>query len=210
MRLIYHLFTIFAITTSIFTNMKKIFSFSVVAIAMLLALGSCSEKKRDTIIITKKQPIIVKASKPQKMGDYTQSRSVEWLGNKYTVESRFMADTSLPLTSDGVNKYYDNLIRVRIIRADGSEFFNRTFKKTDFQSYVDDYYYKKGALLGIVYVKTVSNALVFAASVGNPDKSSDEYVPLVLKINNFGAVTISKDSQLDTSTDPSEEEEESV
>ncbi len=188
--------------------MKKILNFSVAILALLVALGSCSEKKKDTIIITKKQPIIVKPSKPQKMGDYTQSRSVEWMGNKYTIESKLTADTTLPLTSDGVNKYYDNVIQIRIIRADGSEFFSRAFKKTNFQSYVEDYYYKNGALLGIVYVKTEGNHLIFAASVGNPDKSSDEYVPMVLKINNFGAVTISKDSQLDTGTDSQEEEDE--
>ena len=190
--------------------MKKIFSFSVVALALLMALASCSEKKKDTIIITKKQPIIVKARKPQKMGDYIQSRSVEWVGNKYTIESKLTADPSLPLTSDGLNKYYDNVISIRIVRADGSEFFNRTFKKSDFESYVEDYYYKNGALLGIVYVKSEGNNLIFAASVGNPDKSSDEYVPMVLKINNFGAVTIAKDSQLDTTTDSQNEEEADV
>jgi len=32
----------------------------------------------------------------------------------------------------------------------------------------------------------------FAASVGSPDKSSDEYVPLVLTVNNLGTVSISK------------------
>ena len=39
--------------------------------------------------------------------------------------------------------------------------------------------------------------LVFAASVGNPDKSSDEYVPLVLKISKLGTVTITQDEDLE-------------
>ncbi len=172
-----------------------------------LTVASCSEKKKDNIIITKKKPTIVKPAKPKKMGDYTQSRTVEWLGNKYTVESKLMADESLPLATDGAAKYYDNRVSLRIMRADGSEFFKRTFAKTDFEKYVDNIYYKSGALLGIVYVETSDNVLTFAASVGNPDKSSDEYVPLVLKVDRFGNVSISKDTQMDTTTDMEEPEE---
>ncbi|MGV2541533.1 DUF4738 domain-containing protein, partial [Bacillus pumilus] len=51
------------------------------------------------------------------------------------------------------------------------------------------------------------NRLLFAASVGNPDKSSDEYVPLVLRIDNFGNVTVFKDTRLDTESDTQQEED---
>ena len=54
------------------------------------------------------------------------------------------------------------------------------------------------ALLGIVFDKAEGDNLVFAASVGSPDRMSDEYVPLVLKISRFGDVRISKDTQMDT------------
>ena len=39
---------------------------------------------------------------------------------------------------------------------------------------------------------------MFAASVGSPDRNSDEYVPLVLKVSRFGDIKISKDTQMDT------------
>ena len=55
-----------------------------------------------------------------------------------------------------------------------------------------------GALLGIVFDKAEGDNLCFAASVGSPDITSDEYLPLVLKISRMGAVSISKDQVLDT------------
>ena len=99
------------------------------------------------------------------------------------------------------SKFYDNTITLEIKRKDGSVFFSRTFKKADFDSKVDDIYKKNSVLLGIVLDVVEGNRLVFAASVGSPDKMSDEYVPLVLKIDNLGGVAISKDSQLDTGSD---------
>ena len=96
------------------------------------------------------------------------------------------------MASDGTSEFYDNRVNVRILRSDGSEFFAGSFTKSNFKSYVDENYYKNGALLGIVFDKVVGNQLRFAASVGSPDKSSDEYVPLVLTVNNLGTVSISK------------------
>lgn len=175
--------------------MKKILKLFLVVGLILLA--SCKEKKESTIIITEK-PKPAAPSAPKKMGDYKQTRRVEWRGGVYTIETQLMAVDSLPLAKDGNQKYYDNKINLRIVRADGSVFFQRDFTKSYFKSYVDDIYYKDGALLGIVFVKAEEDALCFAASVGSPDKSSDEYVPLVLRINNLGAISVSKDTQLDT------------
>ncbi|MBM6992174.1 MAG: DUF4738 domain-containing protein [Prevotella sp.] len=189
--------------------MKRIIVMSALAMAVLV-LVSCKEKKSNTIIITKKKTEQVVAPKTRKMGDYTQSRSVNWMGKKYTVVTNLVADPTLPLASDGFARYYDNRITLRVIRADGTEFLKREFTKSFFKEYVDNTYYKEGALLGIVYVKTSGNQLLFAASVGNPDKSSDEYVPLVLKVDNFGNVTVSKDTRLDTDSDTNEEEDEGV
>ena len=128
------------------------------------------------------------------------------MGSTYQVLVERKADESLPLADDGQgNKYYDNRITVKIIRKDGSEFFNRTFVKEDFSAYVDALYKKNSALLGIVLDRAEADYLVFAASVGSPDKMSDEYVPLVMKVSRFGDVKISKDTQLDTMSEGSED-----
>ena len=76
-----------------------------------------------------------------------------------------------------------------ILRKDGSEFFSRTFTKSDFDSCIDDSYKDKGALLGIVFDRAEGDYLYFAASVGSPDKTSDEYIPMVLKLSKTGSVS---------------------
>ena len=183
--------------------MNKSFHFSLAALAgaVLLTCASCSEKKKSDVIITHKP--VVKVSKTiAKVGDYKQEREVEWLGARYKVIVERKAAGSLPVVDDGTgSKFYDNVITVTIRRKDGSEFFHRSFKKTDFESKVDDIYRKNSVLLGIVLDTAQGNHLVFAASVGSPDKMSDEYVPLVMKIDNRGGVSIAKDSQLDTASD---------
>ena len=176
-------------------------SFFIVAWAAM-SLGvvvSCKEKPRTTDIIVKKP-----APKPkkgvQKMDEYRQVRDVEWLGGTYKVVAERKPDTSLPQAVDEQgNRYYDNRITLTISRPDGTAFFNRTFSKTDFAQYVDDDN-ADGALLGM-FDRADGGSLIFAASVGSPDKMSDEYVPLVLTVSRGGTVSIVKDTQLDTASD---------
>ena len=177
--------------------MKRINYILLMAFAAGL-MASCSEKKQSNVIIAPKPVAQVKKS-TQKMSEYEQARDVDWVGSTYKVVVKRSSDTELPLVKvDENNKYYDNVIQVRVLRKDGSEFFNRTFKKSDFSEYLDAHTQEAGALLGIVYVKAEGNYLYFAASVGSPDVTSDEYVPLVLKISRMGSVSISKDQVLDT------------
>lgn len=177
--------------------MKRINYILLAALTAALATG-CTEKKKSNIIIAPK-PVAKVQKSTQKMSDYEQARDVEWLGSTYKVVVKRVSDSSLPIVKlDENNKYYDNKITIRIIRSDGSEFFNRTFTKDGFESYLDKHTKESGALLGIVYVKAEGDNLCFAASVGSPDVTSDEYVPMVLKITRMGAVSISKDQLLDT------------
>lgn len=178
--------------------MKRInYIFFMTLVAGLLV--SCAEKKKSNIIIAPK-PVAKVVNKPiQKMSGYEQSREVEWVESTYKVVVKRMSDKELPIVKiDDTNKYYDNKITLRVLRKDGTEFFNRTFTKSDFESCLDQHTKEQGALLGIVYVKAAGDNLFFAASVGSPDVASDEYVPMVLKISRMGVVSISKDQLLDT------------
>lgn len=169
--------------------------------------SSCSEKKRSDVIIAPK-PQAPKPKKTQKMSEYEQARDVEWLGSTYKVIVKRVADADLPLAQgDDNTKYFDNKITVRILRKDGTEFFNRTFLKADFTGYLDEHTKSSGALLGLVFVEADGNNLSFAASVGSPDVTSDEYVPLVVKISRMGAVSVGKDTQLDTGGDDESDEQ---
>lgn len=171
-------------------------------------LTSCSEKKKSDVIIAPK-PEAPKPKKTQKMSEYEQTREVEWLGSKYKVSVKREADTSLPLAvGDDKTKYYDNKITVRILRKDGTEFFNHTFTKSEFSEYLDANTKEDGALLGLVFVKSDANSLSFAASVGSPDVTSDEYVPLVVNISRMGEISMGKDTQLDTGGDDDDDTDE--
>ena len=61
-------------------------------------------------------------------------------------------------------------------------------------------------MLGLVYVQAEGNNLVFAGSVGSPDVTSDEYVPLVVKISRMGAGSVGKDTKLDTGSDEEDDD----
>lgn len=178
--------------------MKKSAITLIVAALATIAIVSCKEKKNSEHIITTKP--VEEAKKPtQEIGNYDMTTPVDWVGSTYQVVVERKADHSLPLADDGQgNKYYDNRISLKILRKDGSVFFSRVFTKDDFSRYVDALYQKNSALLGIVLDRAETDHLIFAASVGSPDKMSDEYVPLVMKISRFGDVSISKDTQMDT------------
>ena len=178
--------------------MKKSAITLLVAALATIAIVSCKEKKTSEHIITTKP--VEEAKKPtQEIGNYDMTTPVDWVGSTYQVVVERKADHSLPLADDGQgNKYYDNRISLKILRKDGSVFFSRVFTKNDFSRYVDALYQKNSALLGIVLDRAETDHLIFAASVGSPDKMSDEYVPLVMKISRFGDVNISKDTQMDT------------
>ncbi len=169
---------------------------SVLTIMLLLALMGCSKKKESNIIIAKTE----KATPPQApvaTGNRRLSNEVEWVGNRYKIETALEADSSLALASDGSRRYYDNCVKVSIIRADGSHFFDKSFTKTDFKSCVEPSFFKDGALLAVVFLNAEGKQLRFVATVGNPDSSSDESQSVLMKIDNFGNVRIEKGDVLD-------------
>lgn len=193
-----------------FVRMKKheilvMKPFAAALLIVSLAFVSCKKEQKATVIIAKK-PARTERKAIQRVGDCHDSRRVEWGGSTYAVAVERTADTSLPLVADeGGNRYYDNAITLTIEREDGTTFFRRRFTKSDFAGSIaaDD---SHGALLGIVFDYADDTTLYFAASVGSPDKLSDEYVPLVLAISRNGDITIKKDTHLDTASNDGSDE----
>ncbi|MCI2088203.1 MAG: DUF4738 domain-containing protein [Prevotella sp.] len=189
--------------------MKKIIFAAAVLVLLDGALISCSSKKKSNDIIVPKSAVIPAKEKTQSMSPFHDVRTVSWMGETYTIDVLRKSDPSLPQAQvDENTKYDDNQITVKVVRKNGSVFFSRTFTKSDFSSYIDDDTKKKGALLGIIFVKAESSNLLFAVSVGSPDVTSDEYIPLVMKLSHTGTVDISKDNSLDTGSDTQSDEEE--
>ena len=173
--------------------MNKNLILALIAVPCLLA--SCGQKKQHDDIIVEH----TEAPKPQapiRMQDYKDVKDVQWLGKQYQIEVSRTADDSLKMVKDETGqKFVDNRITLRVIRTDGSVFCSKTFTKAAFDACLDDDYRKTGILEGFVFDKAEGNQLFFAASVCHPQ--TDEYIPMVVTISNFGEVGISKDQQME-------------
>ncbi len=169
---------------------------SVLTLMLLLALMGCSKKKESSIIIAPTEKAAPPPA-PVATGDRRLSNEVEWVGRRYKIMTALEADSSLALASDGQRRYFDNRVKVSILRADGSHFFDKAFTKADFKSCVEPAFYKDGALLAIVFLKAEGKQLRFVATVGNPDSSSDESQSVLMAIDNLGNVRVEKGDVLD-------------
>lgn len=189
--------------------MKRKNVVTLLAVIIAVALVACGEKKKSEDVIAKRVVPTV-SSTPQRMQAYTDERDVNWIGKKYHVAIHRQSADSLPMVKDETGqKFVDNLITLSVSRQDGSVFYSRSFRKTDFQQYLDADYSKTGILEGFVFDKADGDWLVFAASVSHPQ--TDEYIPLVVRLSRMGQLTMERDSQMDTSSDmpqqdPSSEE----
>ena len=169
---------------------------TILALAALAALAGCKEKKQTEDIIAPRMEV-VKPSGPIRMQPYNDTRSVQWLGKEYKVEVSRTPSDSLPKVKDEKGQQFvDNRITLVVRRADGSVAIQKSFTKATFESYVDAAYRKGGILEGFVFDAVDGQQLEFAASICLPQ--TDEYIPLEVKIDNFGNVKIERDSQMDT------------
>ena len=164
-------------------------------IAVPLLLASCGKKKQSNDIIVQN----VETPKPQapiRMQDYRQTTDVQWLGKQYQVEVARTASDSLAMVKDEIGqKFVDNRITLKVIRQDGTVFCTKTFTKAAFASCLDDDYRKTGILEGFVFDRAEGNQLFFAASVSHPQ--TDEYIPIVVTLSNFGEVGVSRDDTIE-------------
>lgn len=186
-------------------RMKRYLFILMAAATMLTA---CQEKKQSTVIIAPK-PEAPKPSGPVVMQDMNAQNDVEWIGKTYKVVVSRKVDRELPMVEvEQGKKAYDNRINLRILRPDGSEFFNRDFTKQAFASCLDESTKKNGVLLGIVLDRADGDNLIFAASVGSPDVLSDEFIPMVLTVTRMGDVSIKRDTTMDTSNGQDQDDDE--
>ena len=168
------------------------------ALLMAVIAISCGKKKesKDIIVPTVE---VVKPKAPISMQPYNQQQEVKWLDKSYQGFIDRVADDSLRMVQDETGqKFVDNRITLRVVRADGSVFFKKVVTKSSFDAQLDDDYRQTGILEGLVFDKVDGNNLIFAGSVSHPQ--TDEYIPLVVTVSNFGNVTIKRDDQMDTNS----------
>ena len=177
--------------------MKKVIPFLLFAGIMML-VPACKEKKRvsDDIITSKYTP--KKPEAPIAMPADVRTSDIKWLDRKYTVKIEREAADSLPKVKDETGQYFiDNRITLSVIREDQSVFFRRTFTKSSFSSYLDDYFRSNAILGNMVLADVAKYELHFAISVMMPE-SDDEFIPLKLTVTNLGNISVARDTDLDT------------
>lgn len=169
---------------------------TVLCLTALAVLAGCKEKKQSVDIIAEKVEA-PKPSGPIRMQPYHDQRDVQWLGKSYMIEINRQPDDSLAMVTDETGqKFVDNRISLSVRRADGSIAISKTFLKRTFEACLNNTYLSGGILEGLVFDEIDGNYLEFAASVCLPQ--TDEYIPLEVKIDNFGHLDIKRDSEMDT------------
>ena len=160
----------------------------------LLATSCGKKKQHDDIIVQETE--VPQPQAPIRMQDYKDVKDVQWLGKQYQIEvSRTACDSLAMVKDESGQQFVDNRIVLKVIRQDGSVFCTKTFTKSAFNACLDDDYRKTGILEGFVFDKAEGNQLFFAASVCHPQ--TDEYIPMVVTVSNFGEVGIVKDQQME-------------
>lgn len=182
----------------------KITSFVALVALACVAVG-CSEKKKSNDIIAPK--IVKKApAAPVYMQEYKQTKSVDVGGTTFNITIVRQPDDSLAMVKDETGqKFVDNRIALTITNAQGSTIVNKSFTKVSFDQYLDNDYRQTGILEGLVFDCVDGNTIRLAASVSHPQ--TDEYIPLVVNVSKSGAISIARDTKLDTSPQDEEEEE---
>ena len=174
-----------------------------IAIAAI-GMTACSEKKKSDNIITRKE-VKKEPAAPIKMQEYNQTTETSLGGSEMTCFVHRAPDDSLAMVKDETEQaYYDNVIELKITRANGGVFFQKTFTKASFDSFLDNDYRHTGILEGLVFDKAEGGLLRFAASVSHPN--TDEYIPILIKIDRNGNMSMERDVNLDTMSEDEEED----
>ena len=170
------------------------------AAAVMMMLTACKDKKQtNENIITTDYEIPKPSEAPVVMGATTDRADAEWVeGRHYTVTVTREAADSLPKVTDEIGqKYVDNIVRVKVMRADSTVFFNRSFTKSAFVGWLDSDYRKNALLEGIRFLKADGDSLVFVAWLNYPQSGDDEAVELLLTIGRNAEVNIQNYSEND-------------
>lgn len=156
-------------------------------VAIVACGGKSGSSKKESTLATMDS---VDSHGLQRMQTSKSEIDIQFKGKDYHSLVSRTPDESLPHVSNEMgDTYVDNKIVLRLTRG-GATVVNKTFTKNDFSSVVDANFLSKSVLEGIVYDKTTSQGIVYAASVCYPQ--TDLYVPLSITITADGKMSIRK------------------
>lgn len=158
---------------------------------MIVAVAACGGKngnqKEDVQVLGKDSK---DAHGVQRMQVSKSESDIRFKGKEYHSTISRTPDEELPrVVSEMGDTYVDNKIVLRLTRG-SEQVFNMTFTKTNFASLVGESFLAKSILEGIVYNKTTSQGVVYAASICYPQ--TDLYVPISITITPDGKMSMER------------------
>lgn len=166
---------------------------------LVLAAAGCSNRKETkTVVAAGEFSADSTIGSLQRMNTYDFSDTITLDKHLYRYHIHREAVDSLPQVKDEEgNTYADNVYTLSIER-NGKSFFNKKFAKRNFMHLLSDELRKGGLLDGMMYDSTLPG-LNFAVSVSLPQ--SDMLEPLLLYIDDNGAMSIKRDTRVDMEQD---------
>lgn len=183
--------------------MKKIVVASV-ALLLMAALVSCSDKKSDanapsTDSLTTNNSSNAPYAEPNQSNAYTAKLG----GKDFEISIVRQSDKSLPLVTDDLGKeFYDNRVDV-VIKCNGQEFYKHSFTKEAFADFLTTTADRQGTvLLGMAYdsAKSDAHTIRLGAQVGQVGIEEGPAFSIEIPLDG-GAMSIVRDNNQDTTGD---------
>lgn len=168
--------------------------------AWILLLSGCSSQNKNG---KKEVEVLMQDSTeiagPQRMQSSDIKETFKYKGQEYRSSVSRRPDESLPIVQNKEGeKFVDNRITLQIV-SNGKQIVNKVFTKENFASLVEADFMKYAILEGLVYYKTSSEGIIYAASVCYPQ--SDLYVPIKLTVTSSGAISMAREELMQDYTE---------
>ena len=166
------------------------------AVLLVWALGACSTKhpgERDDRRVLMQDS--TDSSGLLRMQTSRSEQTVKFGEKEYRSFILRSPSDSLPHVKSATgDNFLDNKITLKLTQG-GKQVFHKTFTKQSFSSLISPEFLKNAILEGMVYDKTTSSGIVYAASVSYPQ--TDLYIPVSITISADGKMSMVKEEMME-------------
>lgn len=173
--------------------MKTVVYIVTCVVGLLFVSCTSRNKSESDVQVLMRDSTVVSA--PQRMQVSDTKMTITYKGKEYRSSVVRRPDESLPVVkNEQGEEFVDNSIALRIT-CGGKSIVDKVFTKESFASLVDAKFMRHAILEGLVYDRTTSGGIVYAASICYPQ--TDLYVPLRLTVSADGKISVTKEELLE-------------
>ncbi len=163
--------------------------------AMILCCWSCSSRQKNSEennLLLMKENAVSDGIQRMQMSD--ARHTFIYGGKEYSSTVVRRPDDTLPVVvNEQGDRFADNSIWLKL-EADGKMIVDKVFTKGFFSSWIDADFLVHAILEGMVYDKTTSAGIHYAASICYPQ--TDLYIPLLITITPGGVISVTRNELL--------------